>query len=62
MSYANKILLEGPHARIPPRPLAIAIFRKLNWRHPSIAELTEEQMTAFEQVDPWFPPKEREAA
>lgn len=39
--------------RKPPRSLAIVIFRKLNWKHPSIADLTEDQMRVFEEVDPW---------
>lgn len=41
--------------RTPPRSLAILISRKLNWKHPSIADLTEEQMQVFEEVDPWTP-------
>lgn len=59
-SYASMILSDGEHKRTPPRSLAILFFRKLNWRHPSIASLTEDQMLAFEQVDPWTPPKERQ--
>ena len=56
ISYANKIMMsEGEHRRIPPRSLAILIFRKTGWRHDSIAGLTEEQMQVFEQVDPWSP-------
>lgn len=55
-SYANKILIDaGEHRRIPPRPLAILIFRKTGWRHDSIADLTEDQMQMFEQVEPWTP-------
>lgn len=41
------------------RPLAIHIFRKTGWKHPSIADLTDEQMAVFEQVEPWTPPKDR---
>lgn len=41
------------------RPIAIHIYRTTGWRHPVIADLTEEQMAVFEQVDPWSP---REAA
>lgn len=55
LSYANKILLDGDHRRVPPRSLAILIFRKTGWRHESIAELTEDQMAVFEEVDPWTP-------
>jgi hypothetical protein len=62
MSYANKIVMtEGEHKRTPPRSLAILIYRKTGWRHDSIADLTEAQMTVFEQVDPWTP-KEAKAA
>lgn len=46
--------------RVPPRSLAILIFRKTGWRHPSITELPEDQMQVFEQHDPWTPPKERQ--
>jgi hypothetical protein len=59
ISYANKILMsDGDHRRIPPRSLAILIFRRTGWRHDSIAGLTEEQMMVFEQVDPWSPRSE----
>lgn len=61
--YASMILSDDPAKnRIPPRSLAIAIFRATEWRHPSIEALTEQQMRVFEEVDPWIPPKEREAA
>lgn len=60
LSYANKILIDGDHKRTPPRSLAILIFRRTGWPHPSIAEMTEDQMKAFEEVDPWTPPKERQ--
>jgi hypothetical protein len=61
-SYANKILMaEGEHRRTPPRSLAILIFRKTGWRHDSIADLTEDQMQVFEQVDPWSPSKAKAA-
>lgn len=43
------------------RPLAIHIFRATNWRHESIADLTDEQMAVFEQVEPWSPPSRDEA-
>lgn len=46
--------------RKPSRPLAIHLFRKFGWKHPSIADLTEDQMQVFEEVEPWTPPKERQ--
>jgi hypothetical protein len=49
------ILSDGDHKRVPPRSLAILIFRKTGWLHESIADLTEDQMRVFEQVDPWTP-------
>jgi hypothetical protein len=56
------ILSDGEHKRVPPRSLAILLFRKTNWKHESIADLTEEQMRVFEQVDPWTPRAQEEAA
>ena len=61
-SYAHKILLGGEHGRTPPRPLAILIYRKTGWPHESIADLTEDQMQVFEQVEPWTPRAQEEAA
>lgn len=61
-SYASMILSDGLHRRIPPRALAIAIYRKTGWCHPTIADLSSEQMSVLESVDPWTPPKERAAA
>lgn len=61
-SYASMILSDGEHKRVPPRSLAILIFRKTGWKHSSIADLTEEQMAVFEQVDPWTPRAQDEAA
>lgn len=54
-SYASMILSDGEHRRIPPRSLAILIFRKTGWKHESIGDLTEQQMRVFEEVDPWVP-------
>lgn len=57
-SYASMILSESDDpakSRTPPRSLAILIFRKFGWKHPSIANLTEEQMDVIEAVDPWKP-------
>ena len=50
-SYASEIL----SGRTPSRPLAIHIFRKTNWRHQSISDLSEEQMTLLEEIEPWTP-------
>jgi transcriptional regulator with XRE-family HTH domain len=49
-SYASMILSGD---RSPARPLAIAIFRKLGWKHSIITDLTDEQMRVLEQVEPW---------
>lgn len=57
-SYASMILSDGDHKRVPPRSLAILLFRKTGWKHPSIADLTDQQMEVFEQVDPWTPREE----
>lgn len=56
-SYASEIL----NGRTPQRPLAIHIFRKTGWRHDCLADLTEEQMTMLEQIEPWLPTAERAA-
>ncbi len=58
LSYATMILSESDDpnkSRTPPRSLAILIYRKTDWRHPSIADLTEDQMQVLEAVDPWTP-------
>jgi hypothetical protein len=57
-SYASMILSGD---RTPTRSLAIFIFRSLGWPHPSIADLTEEQMQVFEEVEPWVPAKAKAA-
>src|SRR4249919_1295172 len=49
-SYANEIL-NGKRA--PSRSLAIHIFRKTEWRHDSIADLTDDQLEMLEQIEPW---------
>ena len=56
-SYASEIL-SGKRPTLG-RPLAIHIYRTTGWKHPSVEDLTEDQMRVFEQVDPWTP---REAA
>lgn len=47
--------------RVPPRSLAILIFRKTGWKHECIAGLTEDQMAVFEACEPWEP-KRKQAA
>lgn len=54
-SYASEIL-NGK--RDPSRPLAIHIYRMTDWRHGSIADLTDEQLTMLEQIEPWSSPRE----
>lgn len=49
-SYASMI---RSGQRVPPRPLAIQIFRATGWKHDAIAELSEEQIAVLEQVEPW---------
>lgn len=57
-SYACEILgTENTDPKAPSRPLAIRIYRELGWRHDSIADLTDEQMTVLEELDPWQPRK-----
>jgi hypothetical protein len=51
-SYASEIV---NNKRQPSRPLAIHILRKTGWRHPLIAELTDEQIAVLESVEPWVP-------
>lgn len=51
-SYASEILNEGLD-KAPSRSLAIHIYRTLGWKHPSIGDLTDEQMEVLEQVEPW---------
>lgn len=50
--YASQIL---SGTRTPARSLAIHIFRKTGWKHPLIAELTDEQLSTLEQIEPWSP-------
>lgn len=63
--YASMILNDSDDpklSRTPPRALAIRIFRGTGWKHPSIADLTDEQISVLETVDPWIPPKDRAPA
>lgn len=41
--------------RPPSRGLAIHILRKTGWRHPVIAELTDDQIAFLEGIEPWIP-------
>jgi len=56
-SYANKII--GGH-RVPPVSLAIAIYRKLGWRHQTIAKMRDDDIAVLERHNPWTPPAARE--
>ena len=56
LPYASQII-NGK--RPPPRSLAICFYRKLGWKHDSIAGLTDEQIDVLETVDPWVPMGER---
>lgn len=57
-SYACEILgTENNPPRSPARSLAIHIYRTTGWRHESIADLTDDQMSVLEVVDPWQPKK-----
>lgn len=49
-SYASEI---ATGSRVPKRPLAIHILRTTGWRHPVIADLTDEQINTLEQIEPW---------
>lgn len=55
-SYASMILGGD---RTPPINLAIAIFRKVGWRHPTLRRMKVDEMAVFERHDPWTPPSER---
>jgi len=59
-SYASEIL-SGNRGRAPSRPLAIHIMRKTGWRHPMLSGLTDAQIEALEQIEPWAPTSERAA-
>jgi len=62
-AYASMILSDdADKARTPARSLAIVIFRKLGWRHPVIADLSEDQMKVLEQVEPWAPRRAQDQA
>ena len=48
--------------RTPARALAILIFRRTGWKHPSIAHLTDEDIDAAERLDGEWQPRRAEAA
>lgn len=52
-SYASMIL-SGKREKIP-RSLAIHILRKTGWRHALLADLTDEQISVLEAIEPWQP-------
>lgn len=54
--YASDILADK---QAPSRALAIHMYRKLGWRHPIIAELTDEQIGVLETIEPWVPTPDR---
>lgn len=37
----------------PTRPLAIHIFRCTGWKHPRLADLSDEQIAMLEGIEPW---------
>lgn len=49
-SYASEI---ANGKRDPSRGLAIFIFRQTGWKHPILAELSDEQIAMLEQIEPW---------
>ena len=60
LSYASMILNNSDdptRSRTPPKALAVLIFRKTQWRHRSIADMTEDRMEAAEELYPWSPRK-----
>lgn len=49
-TYAHYILTGE---RQPARPLAIHLYRQLNYKLPPIEHLTDEQIDVLETVEPW---------
>ncbi|WP_375272074.1 GIY-YIG nuclease family protein [Sphingomonas sp.] len=58
-AYASMIL---SGRQIPSRSLAIHIFRKTGWRHPLIADLSDEQIATLETIEPWTARADAQAA
>lgn len=52
LPYASQIISGN---RQPSRSLAIHIFRTAGWKHPLIADLTDEQIDLLGAVEPWQP-------
>lgn len=50
LPYASQIL---SGKRIPPRPLAIYLYRKLGWRCSVLDGLTDEQLALLEEIEPY---------
>lgn len=50
--YASLLLR---NERAPAKGLAVRIFREFGWRHPVIANLTDEQIDLLESMEPWEP-------
>ena len=51
--------LERGQLSAPSRRLAIRIMRKTGWRHPVIADLSDEQIATLEAIEPWQSPAEQ---
>ena len=47
--------------RDPAKGLAVRMFREFGWRHPVIANLTDEQIDLLEQMEPWRPQRSARA-
>ena len=41
--------------RTPPRALAVHIYQRTGWRHETLADFDEAQITAFAEMQPWTP-------
>jgi transcriptional regulator with XRE-family HTH domain len=51
-TYAS-LILNGKRA--PSRALAIHIFRTTGWRHHILADLSDDQISMLEAIEPWTP-------
>lgn len=58
LPYASQII---SGKRIPPRSLAIHIFRRTGWRASIIEALSDEDMATLERIEPWAPKREQAA-
>lgn len=50
--YASQ-LLSG--VRTPSQTLAIHLFRRSGWKHPTIAIFSDDQLEALASMSPWVP-------